>query len=105
MMPFLMVEVTRLPKATAPTNSVHMDNRPTWSIVRVRAATEEAYELATSLAPLPNELQQKAMEMIARIQPYLLSCAILSSKQEKGGARRQEVVECEYPLNEDVEGL
>lgn len=35
------------------------------------AATEVAYELATSLAPLPNALKMKAMVVIARIQSYL----------------------------------
>lgn len=42
MIPFLMVLVTRLPKATAPTNSVIMDRKPTWGIVKVLAATEVA---------------------------------------------------------------
>lgn len=71
MMPFLMVPVTRLPRATAPTNSVIIDKKPTWGIVKVRAATEVAYELAMSLAPLPKLLTQKKMEMRAIIQSYL----------------------------------
>ena len=41
-MSFLMVPVTRDPRATAPTNSVTMERKPTWTIVRERAATEVA---------------------------------------------------------------
>lgn len=41
----------------------------------VRAATEVAYELATSLAPLPKLLTQKKMEMMAMIQSYLATFA------------------------------
>lgn len=40
-------------------------------MVKVRAATDVAYELATSLAPLPNAENTKAMVVIARIQSYL----------------------------------
>ena len=42
MIPFLIVEVTRAPRATAPTNSVTTDKNPTWIIVKVLAATELA---------------------------------------------------------------
>ena len=35
-------------------------------MVRVRAATEGAYELATSLAPFPKALKQNAMVIMAR---------------------------------------
>jgi len=38
---------------------------------RVLAATEVAYELATSFAPLPNALKQNAIEMIA-ISHYII---------------------------------
>ena len=71
MIPLLMVEVTRAPKATAPTNSVHAASIPAWGIVSVRAATEVAYEFATSFAPLPKALKTKAMVVKARIQSYL----------------------------------
>lgn len=71
MMLFLMVLVTRAPRPTAPTNSVMMERIPAWGMLSVLAATEEAYELATSLAPLPKALQMKAMEMMARSQLYL----------------------------------
>jgi len=42
MMLFLIVPVTRDPKATAPTNSQIIDKTPTWGMERVRAATEVA---------------------------------------------------------------
>jgi hypothetical protein len=42
MIPFLIVEVTRAPRATAPTNSVTIDKKPTWIIVNVLAATDVA---------------------------------------------------------------
>ena len=35
-----MVSVTRAPRATAPTNSVTMDKNPTWTMVKVWAATD-----------------------------------------------------------------
>jgi NO-binding membrane sensor protein with MHYT domain len=41
------------------------------AMLSVRAATEVAYELATSLAPLPKALKTKAIEVKARIQSYL----------------------------------
>ena len=79
MMPFLMVEVTRAPSATAPMNSVITASGPTCTMVKVRAATEVAYALATSLAPFPKAEKTKAMVVIARIQSYLAvtGCAIL----------------------------
>lgn len=40
-------------------------------MVSVLAATDVAYELATSLAPLPKALKTKAIEVMARIQSYL----------------------------------
>lgn len=75
--PLLIVDVTREPKATAPTNSV-MDARiPACHIFKVRAATDVAYELATSLAPLEAEEAMKAMVVIAKIQLYLLKAGAI----------------------------
>ena len=70
-----MIPVTRLPRATAPTNLVIMDRMPTYGIVSVRAATEVAYELAKLLAPLPKLLMQKKIRMMATIQSYLATFA------------------------------
>jgi hypothetical protein len=68
--PDLIVEVTLDPSATAPRNSVKQARIPACHIFKVRAATEVAYELATSLAPLEAEEKTKAMEVSARIQLY-----------------------------------
>jgi hypothetical protein len=40
-------------------------------MVSVRAATEVAYEFATSFAPLPKALKTKAIVVKAKIQSYL----------------------------------
>ncbi len=68
--PLLMVDVTRDPIATAPTNSVMEARIPACHIFSVRAATDVAYELATSLAPLDAEEKTKAIVVMARIQLY-----------------------------------
>ena len=63
-----MVSVTRAPSATAPTNSVIVARKPTWVMLKVLVAPEVAYELATSLAPLPKADRKNAIVVIARIQ-------------------------------------
>jgi hypothetical protein len=68
--PLFMVDVTREPSATAPRNSVKQARIPACHIFSVRAATEVAYELATSLAPFEADEATKAMVVIARIQLY-----------------------------------
>lgn len=72
---FLMVLVTRAASLTAPTNSVMTERMPAWGIVSVRAATDDAHELAILLAPLPNELRTKAIVIMPRIQSYLVVAA------------------------------
>jgi hypothetical protein len=67
MIPFLIVSVTRDPRATAPTNSVIVARKPTWNIVKVLAATDVAYEFATSFAPLPKAEKKKKIVVKARI--------------------------------------
>jgi hypothetical protein len=68
--PDLIVEVTLEPSATAPRNSVKHARIPACHIFRVRAATDVAYELATSLAPLEADEKTKAIVVKARIQLY-----------------------------------
>jgi hypothetical protein len=68
--PDLMVEVTFAPKATAPRNSVKHARIPACHIFKVLAATDVAYELATSLAPLDADEKTKAIVVRARIQLY-----------------------------------
>ena len=63
------------PRATAPKNSVQMDKKPTCNIVKVLAATEVAYALATSLAPFPKDEARYAMNVMAKIQSYSLVAA------------------------------
>lgn len=75
--PLLIVDVTRDPMATAPTNSVTQARRPACHIFSVRAATEVAYELATSLAPLDAEEKTKAIVVRASIQVYLWSAGAM----------------------------
>lgn len=70
-MPFLMVLVTREPSATAPTNSVQKAKTPTMGMLSVCAATEVAYELATSLAPLLKAAFETAISAV----PYLFALA------------------------------
>ena len=87
MIPLLIVLVTREPRATAPINSVQAARKPTCTMVRVRAATEVAYELATSLAPLPNAEQQKKMVIRAKIQSYLCRVGIAGGVLRKFHSR------------------
>ena len=95
-MPFLIVSVTRAPMATAPMNSVAAASIPACHMVNVLAATDVAYALATSLAPLPKALKTKAMVVRARIQSYLAvradtivneSCPDWSRGNQKGEKR------------------
>lgn len=83
-MPLLMVPVTREPRATAPRNSVPEARIPACHIFRVRAATEVAYELATSLAPLEADERTKAMVVMARIQLYFFKAGAIVGE---GGRR------------------
>jgi hypothetical protein len=76
--PLLIVPVTREPRATAPRNSVKQARIPAWYILSVRAATDVAYEFATSLAPLEAEDATKAMVVMARIQLYFLSAGAMA---------------------------
>src|SRR4051794_1499438 len=75
--PLLIVPVTREPSATAPKNSVPEARTPACHIFRVRAATDVAYEFATSLAPLEADERTKAMVVMARIQSYFFKAATM----------------------------
>lgn len=80
--PLLIVDVTRDPSATAPTNSVIQARRPACHILSVRAATDVAYELATSLAPFDAEEKTKAIVVIAKIQLYFSRAGAIFLKDE-----------------------
>jgi hypothetical protein len=56
---------------------------PACHIFRVRAATDVAYELATSLAPFEADEAMKAMVVMAKIQLYFCKTAIV----EEGSKR------------------
>ena len=79
--PLLIVPVTREPSATAPRNSVPEARTPACHILRVRAATDVAYELATSLAPFEADDKTKAMVVIARIQSYFFKAGAIFGEE------------------------
>jgi hypothetical protein len=54
-MPPLIVSVTPDPSSTAPENSHTAATSRAWGMVSALAPTEEANELATSLAPMPKK--------------------------------------------------
>jgi len=82
--PDLMVDVTFEPNATAPMNSVKHARIPACHIFNVLAATDVAYELATSLAPLDAAEKIKAIEVSARIQLYFWSAGAILERHSKG---------------------
>ena len=61
-MPPLIVSVTDEPSRTAPPNSHTAATRMAWPMVRAFAPTEEANELATSLAPMPKAQMKEKMQ-------------------------------------------
>jgi hypothetical protein len=85
----LIVEVTLEPSATAPRNSVKHARIPACHIFSVRAATDVAYELATSLAPLEADEKTKAIVVRARIQLYFWRAGAMIG--ECSGRRGEEV--------------
>jgi hypothetical protein len=64
-MPPLIVSVTPLPSSTAPANSHTAATMIDWGMVRALAPTEEANELATSLAPMPVKKEKGTSEFFA----------------------------------------
>jgi hypothetical protein len=84
--PLLIVPVTRDPRATAPKNSVKQARIPACHIFNVLAATDVAYELATSLAPFEADEATKAMVVIARIQSYFFKAGAIVEQGQRAVA-------------------
>lgn len=85
MMPPLMVSVTDAPRRTAPPNSMIAATKIAWPMVRALAPTEEAKELATSLAPMPKAQARETMQEKPKSQVYSLVVGV--SVEERGGRR------------------
>ena len=67
-MPPLIVSVTPDPSSRAPENSHTAATMMAWGMVRALAPTDDANELATSLAPMPKAHTNEKMHDSAKIQ-------------------------------------